>query len=282
MASNTIYRSAAGRELIRRWCGERLDGWDVPHERTVVDAGGARTHVVSAGTGGTAVVFVPGTNFNAAASLPLATALVAAGHRVSLPDVPGQPGLSSGDRNLSGGRLTWYGAWLDEVIDKTSPGPVVVLGHSFGAAIALSSASRHIERLVLVSPGGLTRLRLPPGLLAASAAWFLRPAPRSSARLLRAMLAPDHEPGERLVEWMTLVARHARSSGAPGTAELPARPVPRTVFTGEHDVFLPPERLGPAVTRTLGVALRVLPGAGHLVVEEAPDRLAALVDGGTW
>lgn len=96
------------------------------------------------------------------------------------------------------------------------------------------------------------------------------------------MLAPDHEPRERLVEWMTLVARHSRSSGAPGTADLPARPVSRTVFTGEHDVFLPPKRIGPAVTRTLGVELRVLPGAGHLVVEEAPDRLAALVDGGTW
>ncbi|WUO93931.1 alpha/beta hydrolase [Streptomyces sp. NBC_00273] len=110
----------------------------------------------------------------------------------------------------------------------------------------------------------------------------MQPAPRSSARLLRAMLAPDHEPRERLVEWMTLVARYSRSSGAPGMADLPARPVPRTVFTGEHDVFLPPKRLGPAVTRTLGVELRVLPGAGHLVVEEAPDRLAALVDGGTW
>lgn len=134
----------------------------MPHERTVVDAGGAQTHVVSAGTGATTVVFVPGTNFNAAASLPLATALVAAGHRVSLLDVPGQPGLSSGGRDLCGGRLSWYGTWLDEVIDETSPGSVVVMGHSFGAAIALSGASRHIERLVLVSPGGLTGLRLPP------------------------------------------------------------------------------------------------------------------------
>ncbi|MFB7268322.1 alpha/beta fold hydrolase [Streptomyces nojiriensis] len=179
MASGSIYRSAAGRDLVRRWCGEQLDGWDVPHERTVVGAAGAQTHVVSGGT------------------------------------------------------------------------------------------------------VGLTGLRLPPGLLAASAARFLRPAPRSSARFLRAMLAPGHEPGERLVEWMTLAARHSRSGGAPGRAAMPAKPVTRTVFTGEHDVFLPPKRLGAAVTRTLGVELRVLPGAGQLVVEEAPDRPAAPVDGGT-
>ncbi|MBC7272125.1 MAG: alpha/beta hydrolase, partial [Streptomyces sp.] len=42
---------------------------------------------------------------------------------------------------------------------------------------------------------------------------------------------------------MTLVARHARSSGAPGAAVLPTRPVPRLGVTGEHDVFLPAGRL---------------------------------------
>ena len=279
---DSIYRSTTGQELIRRWCLDQLDAWAVPHERTTVTANGARTHVVLAGGGATTVVFVPGTNFNAAASLPLATALVAAGHRVLLVDVPGQPGLSSGERALSGGRLAWYGAWLSEVIERTekaAPGPVAVMGHSFGAAIALSADSARISRLVLVSPGGLTRLRLPPALLAASAAWFLRPAPTRSARLLRTMLAPGHQPREGLVEWMTLVARHSRSSGAPGAAVLPTRPVPRLVVTGEHDVFLPPRRLAPAVRGTLGAELGVVPEAGHLVVEECPGYLSTLLEG---
>ncbi|MFD9434228.1 alpha/beta fold hydrolase [Streptomyces sp. NPDC060002] len=237
----------------------------------------AQTHVVLAGSGATTVVFVPGTNFNAAASLPLATALVAAGYRVVLVDVPGQPGLSSGERGLSGGRLSWYGGWLGEVVEKISLDPVVVIGHSFGAAIALSSASPRIDRLVLVSPAGLTRLRLTPAVLAASAGWFLRPAPTHSARLLRTMLAPGHPPREELVNWMTLVARHSRSSGAPGTATLPARQIPRLIVTGEHDVFLPPGRIGPAVRSVLGAELHVLAGAGHLVVEEHPEYLSALV-----
>ncbi|MFF8837536.1 alpha/beta fold hydrolase [Streptomyces sp. NPDC015130] len=275
---DSIYRSTTGRELIRRWCLDQLAAWPVPHERETVTAQGAETHVVLAGSGETTVVFVPGTNFNAAASLPLATALVAAGHRVLLVDVPGQPGLSSGERGLSGGRLPWYGTWLSEVIEKLSSQPVTVMGHSFGAAIALSSASRRIERLVLVSPGGLTRLRLTPAVLAASAAWFLRPGPTHSTRLLRAMLAPGHPPREELVDWMTLVARHARSSGAPGAATLPARPIPRLVATGEHDVFLPPQRLGPTVRVALGTDLGVVSDAGHLVVEECPEYLAALPD----
>ncbi|WP_328381279.1 hypothetical protein OHS81_00255 [Streptomyces sp. NBC_00400] len=70
------------------------------------------------------------------------------------------------------------------------------MGHSFGAGIALSSGSPRIDRLILVSPGGLTKLRLPPGVPAASAAWFLRPAPTHSTRLLRAMLAPGRRPRE--------------------------------------------------------------------------------------
>ncbi|MEU9125745.1 alpha/beta hydrolase [Streptomyces sp. NPDC048506] len=275
---DSIYRSTTGEELIRRWCLDQLATWQVPHERKTVTANGTQTHVVLAGCGSSTVVFVPGTNFSAAASLPMATALVAVGYRVVLVDVPGQPGLSSGERGLSGGRLCWYGAWLREVIETVSSDPVAVMGHSFGAAIALSSDSPRIERLFLVSPGGLTRLRLTPTVLAASAAWFLWPAPTHSARLLRTMLAPGHLPREELVTWMTLVARHARSSGAPGAAVLPARPLSRLVVTGEHDVFLPPRRLGPTVRRTLGAELGVVSGAGHLVVEECPAYLAALLE----
>ncbi|CAM5351932.1 hypothetical protein GCM10010299_71960 [Streptomyces tanashiensis] len=111
-------------------------------------------------------------------------------------------------------------------------------------------------------------------MLAASAAWFLRPAPTHSARLLRVMLSPGHPPREELVNWMTLVARHSRSSGAPGAATLPARSIPRLVVTGEHDVFL----LGPAVRGTLGAELGVVSEAGHLVVEECPEYLSTLLD----
>ncbi|WP_030196090.1 alpha/beta fold hydrolase [Streptomyces sp. NRRL S-87] len=287
----SIYRSTAGQQEIGRWCVERLDSWAVPHERTTLAAGGARTHVVTAGPGpgadtptgtGTStststVVFVPGTNFNAAASLPLAAALVRAGHRVVTADVPGQPGLSSGARGLSGGRLAWYGAWLDDVLETT--GPAVVMGHSFGAAIALSCRSPHVERRLLLSPGGFCALRLTPGLLAASAAWYLSPGPARSGRLLRSMTAPGVEPRAELVQWLTLVARHSRSSGAPGRAAFDdrVRAVPHRVVSGAHDVFLPPRRLAPAVRAALGADLEVVPHAGHLLVDEAPDDVAALV-----
>ncbi|MCZ0983199.1 hypothetical protein O1L60_40825 [Streptomyces diastatochromogenes] len=73
--------------------------------------------------------------------------------------------------------------------------------------------------------------------------------------------------------------RHARSSGAPGAAELAARALPRLVASGSHLVFLPLKRLRPAARTALGTDLDVIDGAGPLVVEEHPTELAALVGG---
>ncbi|MFI1014775.1 alpha/beta fold hydrolase [Streptomyces sp. NPDC020965] len=273
---NSLYRSAVGRDRIRRWCAGQLDAWPVPHQRATVTAHGASTHAVTAGSG-KPVVFVPGTNFNAAASLPLATALVSAGHSVTLLDVPGQPGLSTDGRDISRGAMSWYGTWLDEAIHELHETPVTVMGHSFGAAIALSGRSPLIGARVLVSPAGMTRLRVTPRLLATSAAWYLRPTPDRSRRLLRAMMAPGAgQPREALVEWMTLVARHTRSSGAPSTVP-PSSPEPCVFISGARDAFLPPTRLARAVRTRFDAVLHTVDDTGHLIVEERPDHLADLL-----
>jgi pimeloyl-ACP methyl ester carboxylesterase len=154
------------------------------------------------------------------------------------------------------------------------------MGHSLGGAIALSADSSHIAGLVLVAPGGLTSLRLTPSVLVAATGWTALPRPATSARLLRVMHAPGHVPRTDLVEWMTLIARSSSSTGAPGQAKLPARPIKRLAVTGDHDVFLPPKRLAPVVRKLLGVELGVLADAGHLVVDEDKnfEHLASLID----
>lgn len=271
----TLYRSWQGHEAIAAWCADRLDRWPVPHERATVTARGARTHVVIAGRGQRTVVVVPGTDFSAAACLPLITAL-AARCRVVVADLPGQPGLSSAERVPAAGRLDWYGRWLGDVIERTAPGAVTVLGHSLGAAVALACPSARVQRQVLVSPGGLVRLRITPGVLAASLAWVVRRDPASSAALLRVMHGPGRVARPELVEWMTLIARHVRSSADPGRVPIALREVARSVVVGEADVFLPARRLAPIVRERLGVELGVLPAAGHLVIDEHPEELADL------
>lgn len=271
-----LYRSHTGQTAVRYWCTNRLSAWTTPHTQTTVSAGGTGTHAVIAGTGSPTVVFLPGTNMNAATSLPLLTALAHRGRTVAL-DLPGQPGLSSSERPPSPARLSWYGTWLTDTLDALDIRSAVVVGHSLGAAVTLSSNSPRIGRRVLLSPAGVARLRITPRVLAASTTWFLAPGDASSTRLLRTMLAPASEPPRtELTQWMTLVGRHVHTTTDPGLAPASTRPVPTIVAAGEHDTFLPPHHLAPAVRRRLGTHLEILPEAGHLTNEEYPARVAAL------
>ncbi|MEU1798800.1 alpha/beta fold hydrolase [Streptomyces californicus] len=211
--------------------------------------------------------------------LPLVAAL-ARKHRVTVVDLPGQPGLSS-DLRPRARRLVWYGAWLDEFLERAVLGPVVVVGHSLGGAIALAGDSPTLVGRVLLSSAGITRLRVPAPLLAATIPWLLRPSVPRAAKLLNQMSAPDQHPPADLCAWMDLVSRSCRSSLAP--APLPSdllerrRSAPTVVATGRHDPFLPPHALGPAVRDRLGLELKVIEQAGHLVVDEATAEVAALV-----
>lgn len=167
---------------------------------------------------------LPGTNFNAATSLPLASEL-ATSARVVLADLPGQPGLSTAQRPRRQ-RVLAYGAWAGEVVDwvKTSisTAPLVLVGHSLGAAVALATPTAAVAALVVINPAGLVRLQVSPAVLSSTLSWLLRPTQQRSRALLEHMTAPARTADPALVEWMALVARHTKPSGAPG-------PMPSTV-----------------------------------------------------
>lgn len=279
----SVYKSAEAQSLIQDWCRNRIDTWDVEHRRGDVVTVAGVTSVVAAGMDratAPTIVLVPGTNMNAAVSLRFAEKLARRWPTIIL-DVPGQPGLSA-DRRPRRNRLAWYGHWLTDVLEHAIPGSAVVVGHSLGGAIALACPSPRIAGRVLVSPAGLVRLAVTPAILAATIPWLARPTTARTNRLLGHMLAPEHGVDEELGNWMTLVARHCRSSLAPmplpeATLAAAGRAAPCLVATGRHDVFLPPRRVGPAVRRSLKTELRSMAHCGHLSLDEQPDEIVALV-----
>jgi pimeloyl-ACP methyl ester carboxylesterase len=271
-----VYKNPRGQHEVRRWCTEALARADFPLDRKTVATGAGRVELTSAGTGPTRVVVLPGTGFTAAVALPWLRAL-SSRWATTVVDLPGQPGLSD-PRRPRRARTSWYGRVTDEVLDAMAVDDVVLVGNSLGAAVALAAGSPRIAARALVSPAGFVRLGLDPALLVASTAWLAHPTTASTRRLLRLFVGPGEEPPSIEVEWMTLVAARCRPTLAP--PPLPAGLLgrragkPCVVGVGEHDRFLPPRRLGPAVRRTIGGDVRVFPGMGHLTT---PAHLADVV-----
>lgn len=276
----STYRSPADQRIVQDWCLQRLTGWSLDHERRILRTGAGDTHVTISVGGPPTVVLVPGTSANAALYQPLVTALSAQWPTMVV-DIPGQPGLSDGQRPRRN-RLPWYGAWLGEVLDQTVPDRAIVVGHSLGGAIALACGCPRIAARVLIGTAGLVRLQVQRRTLAATLPWMLRPTEARSSALVRRFFAPDAAPPGLLVEWYTLVAQHCRTSLAPPV--LPsqvlthARTAPRIVATGRYDTFVPPHRLRRPTRNLLDTDVRVIPDAGHFVTDESPQAIVTLVE----
>ena len=243
-----------------------------------------QTRAVSVGGGDRVCIYLPGTNFNAASSR-VVLGVLASTCRVYAADLPGQPGLSASvrpDDELSG-----YAGWVSDVIawvrSRHAGSRMVLAGHSRGAAVALSADPDSVDGLALFSPAGLTAVRPTAHMLWSTVPWLVRRTDSASRRLLDYMSGPGHVPAADLVEWMTVVARSARTSGAPGPlpdAELIRWSGHRVrVVVGDHDVFFHVDRLRQPCQTKLGVDPFVAGGAGHLLVDEQPELVADMVSG---
>ncbi|MDP3235826.1 MAG: alpha/beta fold hydrolase [Myxococcales bacterium] len=189
---------------------------------------------------------------------------------------------------------------LGELVAALKLAPHTVVGHSAGAAVIARmtlDGAIHPERIV-----GLAAALVPfdgaAGLLFPSAARLLgasRFAPRLLARAVSAGSTVDRiieGTGSRLDEpslahYRSLASQPGHIAGvlsmlsrwdlAPLQRALPRLRTPVLLIAGERDLAVPLSQQG-AVARVLPDArLVVVPGAGHLIHEEVPQRVAALV-----
>lgn len=280
----SVYKSTRGQSAVRTWCLRTLARSDFAVTTKILTTSTGEVTLTSAGTGPPRVVLVPGTGFNAAVTLPWLRAL-SAHWPTTVVDLPGQPGLSDQHRPRRA-RLAWYGYRLNEILNAMNARGVVLVGNSLGAAVALAADSPRIRGRALISPAGFIRLTIDPKLALASTAWLLHPSPGHTRSMLRLFVPPGADAPETEVEWMTLMASCCRTTLAPpplpsGTLSQRAT-VPCIVGVGDHDRFLPPHRLVPAVRRTMNLDVQILPGMGHLTtpndLEEVVTLVAQLVD----
>jgi pimeloyl-ACP methyl ester carboxylesterase len=155
-----IYKSEHGRlEILQRYSAA-LETWPVTRQEMRVPSRHGETFVIASGPDeAPPVVLLHGSATNSASWL--GDIAVWSQHlRVYAVDVIGEPGLSDPQRPpLTSGA---YSEWLDDVFDGLGARSAALVGLSLGGWLALHYAIRRsakVSRLVLISPGGVSRNR---------------------------------------------------------------------------------------------------------------------------
>ncbi len=238
---------------------------------------GVSLHVQRLGTSGPPLVLLHGLVVGSLATWFFTAApALAAGHRVTLFDLRGH-GLSS--RPATGYDLGTLADDLAAIVaDGPSPGPVTLIGHSYGALVALRYALREpgqVARLVLIEPP------LPPSRLG-ELQTFLSGDPLAGlpAPLQTALVGGGRRAQRFLAQLHGLAATSlpADLQAEPDVADeaLAALRVPTTLVFGEQSSLRP---VGERLARLWPHAsLVTLPGGHFLPVERPAELTLALLE----
>lgn len=257
-----------------------------------------------AGTSGPAIVLLHGGGLdNALLSWRHTIPVLAADHRVFIPDLPGQ-----------GGSVPWLGRANQRTLEETTRwlfdswelSEAIIVGLSMGASIATGFALRHPQRvngLVLVDPGGMQHklhnhllnwMLVKSRFLGRIAAKGLAHSRRLARSMLTNNLFANEQPVSDLDSLVTELVAAARDTRTVFTdwqcdsigrksMEVNHLPnlfrirCPTTVIHGEQDKAIPLPVARDVVGAIPGASLRIVSGAGHWPNREKPTEFNALL-----
>lgn len=274
---------------------ERFDPWELDLPGTRFYVRGAGVHFIDAGDRDRPTVLLihglgGSTNDFRTIVEPLART-----RRVLAVDLPGF-GYSDRPRQWDYS-LSSQAALLCELLDRLDIRRTHVVGHSLGGAVAMRlalDAPDRVERLVLLASATLPDMRAGrPLTLAAKAAGPALSGALTHRGLRRRQLATAFHDASKLTDdLLDEVDRRAAMRGnaavlgrvAKGiTSESPPDPTaisqPTLILWGESDRWLPPEQGTKLLSLIPNAEMRLIPEAGHMLVEEQPRLVYQAIDG---
>jgi pimeloyl-ACP methyl ester carboxylesterase len=207
------------------------------------------------------------------------------GFAVLAPDLPGH-GRSAGPPLKSIGEMA---DWAAALLDAANVREARLIGHSMGSLIALDEAARHPKRVTALSLiGTAAAMTVGPDLLNAAEANDLAAIDMVSiwglgySAELGGSLAPGvwmHGGAQAILRrcqpgvlFNDLAACNSYQNALAAAAIVSA---PTTLILGERDMMTP-ARAGKALAAAIPHSRTiVLPGAGHMLMNEHPDELLA-------
>jgi pimeloyl-ACP methyl ester carboxylesterase len=262
-----------------------IDTWPTPVTSERVPTAFGATHLLICGDeSAPAVLLLPGGGATAGVWSAVAAPL-ARHHRVIAVDPFGQPGWSAaGERPVDD--VAALGEWLDQLLKARAIDRPTLVGHSYGAWMALRysmHAPDRVERLVLVDP---TDCFIPMRF-----AYRVRAAPlfiRPSGPRLRRFLNWETRGRPLSAGWLAVAALGADlgrlaiiAPRCPAASDLADLPVPTLVIAaGRSQAHDPDKMLRLARERLPKASDATLPGATHhtLPIEDA-DQLVTAIEG---
>jgi len=244
-----------------------------------------RLHADEAGNGDKTIVFLHGFGGDRLAWLPVIGGFASSSCTIAY-DLPGH-GLSA-DYPDAGPPKVAARAVLDDLV-RRGIGQAHLVGHSLGGAIATLVALSEPERvasLTLLAPGGFgpeINMRLLHRFAAARSAedfraaleglygWFSPVTEEMIGLCVASRL--DGSVSERLGRIAGYLAREGRQGVIPRD-RIAALAMPISLAWGELDNVMPHKH-----TRDLpaNIALHSLPDKGHMLIDEAPAEVAAII-----
>lgn len=200
--------------------------------------------------------------------------------RVCTPDLPGHGRSTGSGRN----RVEDYAGFIDAFVRALDLHRVILMGHSLGGAIALSSALRMpdwLAGLILVGTGA--RLRVTPAILEG-----LLSTPEETTHIICHLLfGPTAPPPliERIrAQLLTMNPRIAHGDfSACDQFDILNRigeiNTPTLVISGAEDKLTPPKYGNFLCSRIPGAGHTIIAGAGHLMALEKTTEFIAAVTG---
>jgi pimeloyl-ACP methyl ester carboxylesterase len=305
MTSIIIAAALLGAGAVVTLIGTALIGWLHPPSGRFIAVGGSRQHVLELGQERSTppLVLIHGASCNLEDMRLALGERLAARHRVILVD---RPGLGwSGRRAGEGSSPSAQAAVLRAVLDQLGVSRAIIVGHSWGGALALAFALDHPERvagLVLLAPPTHPWLRRATRLYDAAATpfagWlFARTLALPFGVLLiglvlRLVFLPQRPP-QRYVSRAAsmLVLRpatflanardvsHLKGFLTRQVARYPTLVPPTTIITGDSDNTVSAQSHSMTLAAEVpGAKLVVLPGFGHMLHHAAADRIIAEIE----
>jgi pimeloyl-ACP methyl ester carboxylesterase len=203
------------------------------------------------------------------------------GRRILAVDLPGH-GNSDGSGRQS---IEEYARDVDAFIRSIGLNTVVLAGHSMGGAIAIELAARSPRRvlgLCLVSTGA--KLRVSPEILRGTD--DPRAFSTTVTRIVEMSFAEDANPrlrhlaAERMQETRSSVLHgdFLACNAFDASGRIDGLGMPTLIICGERDRMTPPHLSHWLRSHIAGSRLELVPHAGHMVMLEQPDVVAARLD----